>query len=151
MPKEKKKKKKRRMTGEAVIFNQDGKVLLVQQGNRSGGQWELPGGKVKKRESLPDAVVREVKEETGMDVTPERLLGIFYIRSRNLYDFVVQCRLTDESAKPQANPPEITACKFFSIDRLPKAIRGFTVDRIADAREGTIYPLPVEISKKEWV
>jgi 8-oxo-dGTP pyrophosphatase MutT (NUDIX family) len=147
----KKKKQKRRMTGEAVIFNQDGRVLLVQQGTTRHRRWELPGGKVKKRESLPDAVVREVKEETGLDVTPERLLGIFYVRSQNIYDFVVQCRVNDEEMKPKANPPEIIACKFFSIDRLPKPIRGFTVDRIADAREGTIYPLPVELSKEEWV
>ena len=147
----KKNKKKRRLTGEAVIFNKAGKVLLVRQGESRGGHWELPGGKVKKRESLPDAVVREVKEETGMEVTPQRLLGIFFIRKPNIYDFVVQCKLTDESAKPVPNPPEIDECKFFSIDRLPKPIRGFTVDRIADAREGTIYPLPVELSKDEWI
>jgi len=145
------KKKKRRMTGEAVIFDLDGRVLLVQQGKKRGGRWELPGGKVKKRESLPDAVVREVKEETGLDVTPERLLGIFFIRSQNRYDFIVQCRLTEDLAKPRACPPEIIATKFFSIERLPKTIRGFTLDRIADAREGKIYPLPVEISSEEWV
>jgi 8-oxo-dGTP pyrophosphatase MutT (NUDIX family) len=147
----KKPKKKRRMTGEAVIFNTDGRVLLVQQGKKRGGNWELPGGKVKKRESLPDAVVREVMEETGLDVTPERLLGIFYIRSQNRYDFVVQCRLTDDTAKPKPNPPEIIACKFFTTERLPKPMRGFTVDRIADALEGTVYPLPVEISAAQWV
>jgi 8-oxo-dGTP diphosphatase len=147
----KRKKKKRRMTAEAVIFDEDGRVLLVRQGKTRGKRWELPGGKLKKRESLPDAVVRELKEETGLDITPERLLGIFYVRSKNIYDFVVQGRLTGEKVKPQANPPEITACKFFAIDRLPKPIRGFTVDRIADAREGTIHPLPVELSKAEWV
>jgi hypothetical protein len=64
---------------------------------------------------------------------------------------VVECKLADKSAKPKANPPEISESKFFSIDRLPKPIRGFTVDRIADAREGTIYPLPVELSRDEWV
>ena len=54
-----KKKRKRRMTGEAVIFDSRSHVLLVKQGQKGRG-WELPGGKVKKRESLPDAVVREV-------------------------------------------------------------------------------------------
>lgn len=149
MAKKQKKKKKRKMTGEAVIFNKAGRVLLVRQAKSRGGRWELPGGKVKKRESLPDAIVREVKEETGLDVVPERLVGIFYIRKPNIYDFVVQCHL-DNEVDPTANPPEITDCKFFRIDRLPKPVRGFTIDRIADAREGTIIPLPVELSEEEW-
>jgi 8-oxo-dGTP pyrophosphatase MutT (NUDIX family) len=150
MPK-KDKKKKRRMTGEAVIFNKAGRVLLVRQSKARGHHWELPGGKVKKTESLPDAIIREVLEETGMDVVPHRLLGIFYVRKSNIYDFVVECRLADEAVKPKSNPPEIVDCKFFKVDKLPKEIRGFTIDRIADAREGTIYPLPVEISKDEWL
>jgi 8-oxo-dGTP pyrophosphatase MutT (NUDIX family) len=149
--KDKKKKKKRRMTGEAVIFNKAGRVLLVRQSRERGHNWELPGGKVKKTEALPDAIIREVREETGIDVVPHRLLGIFYVRQKNIYDFVVECRLADEALVPKANPPEIVDCKFFKVDKLPRQIRGFTLDRIADAREGTIYPLPVEIGKDEWV
>ena len=80
-----------------------------------------------------------------------RLLGIFYVRKSNIYDFVVECRLADDAVKPKSNPPEIVDCKFFKVDKLPKEMRGFTIDRIADAREGTIYPLPVEIGKDEWV
>jgi 8-oxo-dGTP pyrophosphatase MutT (NUDIX family) len=146
----KSKKKKRRMTGEAVIFDADGRVLLVQQGEEGRG-WELPGGKVKKRESLPDAVVREVKEETGIDVVPEQLVGVFYIPKENTYDWVVRCRLVDGGGSLTANPPEILACKFFPVDRLPKKMSGFTIDRISDAREGTVHPLPVELTKKEWL
>ena len=138
------------MTGEAVIFDAQGRVLLVQQGEDDRG-WELPGGKVKKRESLPDAVVREVKEETGVDVAPEQLVGVFYIPSENTYDWVVRCRLLDGKHVLKPCPPEILACKFFAVDKLPKKITGFTLDRIADAREGTVHPLPVELTKKQWL
>ncbi len=148
--KKKKKKKKRRMTGEAVIFDDHGRVLLVQQGEDGRG-WELPGGKVKKKESLPDAVMREVKEETGLDVVPEQLVGVFFIAKENIYDWVVRCRLSDGELKPSPNPPEILACKFFPVDKLPKKMSGFTIDRIADAREGTVHPLPVELTKKQWL
>ncbi len=146
----KKKKRKRRMTVEAVIFDSEGRVLLVQQGEEGRG-WELPGGKVKKRESLPDAAVREVKEETGVDASPEQLVGVFFIPKENTYDWVVRCRLGDGEQKLKPNPPEILACKFFSIDKLPKKMSGFTIDRIADAREGTVHPLPVELTREQWL
>ena len=148
--KEKPKKRKRRMTVEAVIFDTQGRVLLVQQGQEGRG-WELPGGKVKKRESLPDAAVREVKEETGVDASPEQLVGVFFIAKENTYDWVVRCRLAEGEQELKPNPPEILACKFFPIDKLPKRMSGFTIDRIADAREGTVHPLPVELTPEQWL
>jgi 8-oxo-dGTP pyrophosphatase MutT (NUDIX family) len=150
MPKSKKPKRKRKMTAEAVIFDSSGRVLLVKQGQPGRG-WELPGGKVKKRESLPDAVCREVLEETGVQVTPQQLLGVFFIPSQNTYDFVVRCQLVlaDEPLKP--NPPETVDCNYFPIDKLPKKIAGFTIDRINDALEGIIHPLPVELTAKQWL
>jgi ADP-ribose pyrophosphatase YjhB (NUDIX family) len=145
-----KKKRKRRMTGEAVIFDAGGRVLLVKQGQPGRG-WELPGGKVKKRESLPDAVLREVKEETGVDVLPEQLIGVFFIPSQNIYDFVVRCRLIRDGDPLHPNPPETIEVKFFKIDHLPKKISGFTIDRINDALEGIVHPLPVQLTKKQWL
>jgi ADP-ribose pyrophosphatase YjhB (NUDIX family) len=145
-----KKKRKRRMTGEAVIFDAGGRVLLVKQG-QAGRGWELPGGKVKKRESLPDAVVREVKEETGVDVLPEQLLGVFFIASENTYDFVVRCRLIRDDMELRANPPETVECRYFTVDQLPRKLSGFTIDRINDALEGIVHPLPVQLTRKQWL
>jgi 8-oxo-dGTP pyrophosphatase MutT (NUDIX family) len=144
------KKRKRKMSCEAVVFDSKGRVLLVRQGI-DRGDWELPGGKLKKRESLPDAIVRELKEETGMEVTPLRVVGVFYIAEENYFDWVVECRLTKKHPKLKTNPPEIIDCKFFALDKLPKKIRGFTLDRISDTREGTTHLLPVELSSKEWL
>ena len=59
----------------AVIVDRQGRLLLQQRSD--GGQWGLPGGSVEIGESLRDAVVREVREETGLRVpawvTPRRL------------------------------------------------------------------------------
>jgi ADP-ribose pyrophosphatase YjhB (NUDIX family) len=52
----------------------DGKILMVCHQIPSRTYWTLPGGGVKDGEKLEDAVVREVKEETGLDVKPIRLL-----------------------------------------------------------------------------
>jgi 8-oxo-dGTP diphosphatase len=141
---------KRKLTAEAVIFDTNQRILLVRQGD-SRRQWELPGGKVKKREALNDAIVREVHEETGLAVTPEQLLGIFYIRDENIYDFLVICRLQDPTSKPRPSPPEIIHCAFFPLDRLPTPIRPFTADRINDALNGITHPLPVEITSDQWL
>lgn len=59
----------------AVIFDRRGHVLL--QKRADGGQWGLPGGSMEIGESLHDAVAREVHEETGLTVTPGRLIGVY--------------------------------------------------------------------------
>jgi 8-oxo-dGTP diphosphatase len=51
----------------------DGRVLLCRNHR---GEWELPGGRPDHGERMEDCVVREVREETGLDVTVDRLLGV---------------------------------------------------------------------------
>ncbi|MFQ6052633.1 MAG: NUDIX hydrolase [Candidatus Bathyarchaeia archaeon] len=61
----------------AVVFG-DASVLLVKRGNEpSQGMWGLPGGVVELGETVEEAVVREVREETGLEVRPVRLLAVF--------------------------------------------------------------------------
>ena len=59
----------------AVIFDRRGRLLLQQRSD--GGQWGLPGGSAEIGESARDAVVREVREETGLKVSTRRLVGVY--------------------------------------------------------------------------
>ena len=59
----------------AIIRNGDGEVLL--QRRSDNGLWGLPGGGVEIGESVSTAIVREVKEETGLVVEVERLVGVY--------------------------------------------------------------------------
>jgi mutator protein MutT len=58
-----------------IIRNSIGEVLLHRRAD--DGSWSLPAGAVEPGESPAAAVVREVKEETGLTVLPERILGVF--------------------------------------------------------------------------
>jgi nucleoside triphosphatase len=51
----------------ALIFNRDNRVLLVLS-ERWGGQYVVPGGHIELGERIEETVIREVKEETGLDV-----------------------------------------------------------------------------------
>jgi ADP-ribose pyrophosphatase YjhB (NUDIX family) len=53
----------------AILSDADGRILLVQRGNEPDrGRWSLPGGRVEPDEEPAQAVVREMREETGLEV-----------------------------------------------------------------------------------
>jgi len=57
------------MVGVSALIVRDGKVLLVRRGKEPFlGYWSLPGGGVEAGETPEEAVMREVREETGLDV-----------------------------------------------------------------------------------
>lgn len=60
----------------AVITDDSGRLLVIRRGKPPAqGSWSIPGGRVENGESLPDAVRREVREETRLEVAVGRILG----------------------------------------------------------------------------
>jgi 8-oxo-dGTP diphosphatase len=60
----------------AVIRDDKGRLLLVKRGHEPGaGLWSLPGGRIEPGETDAEALVRELREETGLEVEPGPLLG----------------------------------------------------------------------------
>jgi 8-oxo-dGTP diphosphatase len=62
--------------GVGAVAVHDGAVLLIRRGKGpAAGEWSVPGGHVEMGETLHEAIVREVLEETGLEVVVDRYLG----------------------------------------------------------------------------
>lgn len=59
----------------AIVINAEGKILLERR--RDNARWGLPSGVMEIGESISETVVREVKEETGLDVRVDYIVGIY--------------------------------------------------------------------------
>jgi 8-oxo-dGTP diphosphatase len=69
--------RRRRIAAYGLCRDEEGRILMVRAaGGASAGRWLLPGGGVRHGEHPADAVVREVREETGLDVVVERLRDV---------------------------------------------------------------------------
>ena len=86
---------KRPVVGVGAVILEGDKILLEKRKNMpSKGKWSVPGGLVELGESVENAVVREVKEETGLDVYAPRLVDVVtYVsmgeRGAVMYHYVI--------------------------------------------------------------
>jgi 8-oxo-dGTP diphosphatase len=68
--------------GTKAIVHYEGKVLLLRESTEyidgsEQGKWDVPGGRIEASETLEEGLVREVKEECGLEVIKGKLLGAF--------------------------------------------------------------------------
>ncbi|MGY1735134.1 MULTISPECIES: NUDIX hydrolase [unclassified Geodermatophilus] len=87
----------------AVVLDGEGRLLLVRRRNAPGrGLWSVPGGRVEPGETLPAAVAREVREETGLAVRVGAEVGRVTIPGDGVvYDVVdFACTPEDPAAAP---------------------------------------------------
>jgi len=95
------------LAGVGAVIVHEGRVLLVQRGREPMlGKWTIPGGLIEVGEMLSEAVVRETREETGLDVEPVELIELLDRIQRDgervRYHYVVAdylCRVTGGTAK----------------------------------------------------
>lgn len=104
----------------AVVFNADDEILLVQE---KDGCWSLPGGWADVGYSPKEVAIKEVKEETGLDVAPVRLLAVMDKKHHNhppalhyAYKIFILCELTGGEFRPAF---DILSRGFFPQNSLP--------------------------------
>ena len=64
------------LTNMCMVYDKDGNILVQDKKNKNWGGVTFPGGHIKHNESFNDSVIREVKEETGLDIKYPKLCGI---------------------------------------------------------------------------
>ncbi len=103
----------------AAIF-QNGKILLVRE---SSGLWSLPGGWVDVDISVKENVIKEVKEEAGLDVTADTVIAVQDREKHNrpvyawkICKIFVLCSVTGGSFTPNI---ETTESRYFGLEELP--------------------------------
>ena len=75
-----------------VITDDHGRALLIQR--RDNHHWEPPGGVLELDETIQDGLRREVREETGLDIEPNTLTGVYKNMNRGIVALVFRCKVT---------------------------------------------------------
>lgn len=98
-----------------VVLDQRGRVLLLRHRFWKGQRWGLPGGMARHGETQSGTLRRELREETGLEVRPSKLLRVSTSRGE-LAEFIL---LAECEGEPEARSPEIMEARFWDRTELP--------------------------------
>lgn len=137
------------------VVEKDNKILMVQEGlDFCYGQWNFPAGHVNEFENVTDAAVREVKEETGLDVKLKGVLPICETELRNETHVIIRFVAEVIGGKIEFDSNEIVDVKWIDIKDIEKMteeqLRSYLVGKniIKDYIENRIYPLEIFSDKQ---
>ena len=108
----------------AVVINEAGQVLLHRRSDN--GRWWLPGGAIDPGEEPAQAVAREVWEETGVRVVPERISGVYsgpvatYPNGDAISVVSITFVCRPVGGEPRINDGESLEVRYFAPDDLPE-------------------------------
>jgi 8-oxo-dGTP diphosphatase len=111
----------RNLTIDALIIR-NGKILLVKRKKEPfSNYWALPGGYVDWNETVEKAVLREVKEETGLDGKIGKLVGIYSEPRRHPLQLIAIAYQVDFTGRTKSGS-DVSECKFFPLTSLPNCL-----------------------------
>ena len=120
----------------AIILNEKHEVLLCKRTDMD--IWNLPGGRMELGESPDETVIREVKEEIGVDVSIDRLLGV-HTKPHDIHVvFSFLCTITSGNIQTS---DEVAESRFFALADMPRNILYNQADRLF----ALLHPLKEDI------
>ncbi|GAA1265305.1 NUDIX hydrolase [Streptomyces javensis] len=124
------------MSVAGVIVDDAGRALLIKR--RDNGKWEPPGGVLEREETIPDALQREVLEETGIKIAlPATLTGVYKNMTGLIVSMVFRCEAIDGTPTTGA---ETRALRWATRDDITELADEAYAIRVLDALDNTSPP-----------
>ncbi|MYX59382.1 NUDIX domain-containing protein [Streptomyces sp. SID8382] len=124
------------MSVAGVIVDDAGRALLIKR--RDNGKWEPPGGVLERGETIPDALQREVLEETGIKIAlPATLTGVYKNMTGLIVSMVFRCEAIDGAPTTGA---ETRALRWVTRDEVTELADEAYAIRVLDALDNTSPP-----------
>jgi 8-oxo-dGTP diphosphatase len=111
-------------TSTAIILYPDSKILLIKRNTVPFiGYWALPGGRMDPGETVGQTIIREVREETGLEITIVCKVGEYVekgVKDDVEYEYYPTCFLVKPvGGEIKKQESEIQEIKFFNLNQLP--------------------------------
>lgn len=123
----------RKLAAHAVIEDDQGRVLILR--SRYAGVWSLPGGGLDRRENLDTAVIRECREELGVEVSVEGMTGMYYHANISAYVAIFRCRIIQGAIRLSHEHSEL---RWSPPDELPERLRQMAADALQPSAQTTL-------------
>jgi ADP-ribose pyrophosphatase YjhB (NUDIX family) len=112
-----------------AVIDGEGRILAIRR--RDNGHWEPPGGVLELEETVEDGLVREIREETGLTVVPERLTGVYKNMERGVVALVFRCSVSE--AASASTDGEATEVAWLTVDEIERRMDEAYAIRLLDA------------------
>lgn len=113
-----------------MILRKDGKILLGQRHFdaekadselHGEGTWTMPGGKLEYGETFEEGAIREVKEETGLDIVNPKVISVHNSKNEHAHFVTIGILAEDFVGEPAVmEPDEIVKWEWFDMTKLPE-------------------------------
>ena len=121
----------------ALIFNHEQQILLGHR--RDIDWWNLPGGGMEVGETVDEAVCREVREETGLEVKVEQLVGVYSKPQKQEVVLTFLCQTIGGTLQPTEETRE---SRYFALEALPQNTLPCLLYTSPSPRDGLLSRMP---------
>jgi mutator protein MutT len=106
------------MFGVVGVLERDDRLLLIQRSDlvRAGGMWCFPGGEIERGETAGEAIVREIREELGLEVEAERKL--WSLKSDDARLHLEWWKISAIAFDVRMNRAEVKAYKWLTVEEI---------------------------------
>jgi 8-oxo-dGTP diphosphatase len=128
--------------GIGVMILKEGRVLLgYRTASHGKNTWIMPGGHLEFGESFRDCAIRETKEETGLDVEPERVFSVSNDISYGKHYVTIGIMAKYVSGEPKVmEPDKYREWKWFSLEELPSDLSDYNKKQLENLKMDRITP-----------